>query len=248
MHPAWYINFLFSTALQAVLFWRALRCCLWRRYPFFYAYLAFTALQSIVLSPPIIVRPSAYAKAFWLSYLVAAILRFGIAVEIHRHVFPRRSPLRNRAGVAILLTLTLLAFVFWIGGSGPGLYVFPDSMRKIALSVAAWILVVWGLARYYGIRIGRNVWGMALGLLIFTGSELVNLAAMDLLPRLRNLWGGVHPIAFVFMLMVWTSALWRFYPNPQTPSLDKSSAENFRNAWQGRWTQVPEVLRRVVKP
>jgi hypothetical protein len=247
MYPAWYINVGLSVLLQGLLFWRGFRCALGRHYPFFYTYLTYTAVRSIAVSLPLVIRHSSFSKVYWWSHTLAAILRFGIAAEIHRHVFPHDSPIRRRAEVAVLCVLALLALLFWIGGAGPGHYIL-DVLRKIALSVAVWILVVLGLAHYYGIRIGRNVWGMAIGLLTFTGSELVNLAAMDLLPRLRNIWEGVHPIAFVSMLMVWTSALWRFYPNPQTPSLDKSSAENFLNAWQGRWTQVPNVIRRVVKP
>lgn len=246
MYPAWYINVGLSVLLQGLLFGRGFRYCFWRIYPLFYTYLAYTAARSVAVSLPPVIRHPTFSKVYWWSHILAAALRFGIAAEIHRHVFPRDSPIRRRAGVAVLCVLVLLILLFWIGGAGSGHYIL-DVLRKMALLVASWILVVLSLAHYYGIRIGRNVWGMALGLLIFTGSELVNLAAMDLLPRLRNLWDGVHPIAFVFMLIVWTAALWRFYPNPQTPSLDKSSAENFLNAWQDRWTQVPEVLRRVAK-
>jgi hypothetical protein len=247
MHPAWYINSLCSAVLEGLLFWRASRCQLWRHYPFFYAYLMYTALWSLFFSLPLVIHSSAYAKAFWLSYLVAAIMRFGIAVEIHRYVFPRRSPLRSRASVAVLLVLMLLASVFWIAGPGAGHFVFPDVMRKITVSLAAWVLVVLGLARYYGTRSGRNVWGMAVGILLFTGSELVYLAAMDLVPSLWTVWRYVHPITFVLALMVWTSALWRFYPNPRVPALDKPLAQELLLAWRDRWTQVPNLVRKVVK-
>jgi hypothetical protein len=248
MHPAWYINFSLCTALQVVLFWRALRYRLWRHYPLFYIYLTYTVLWSFLFSLPVVIHSSVYAKAFWLTYFVAAILRFGIAVDIHRYVFPRRSPLRSRASVVVLLALILLAFAFLIVGPGPGLFVFPDVMRKITISAAAWILVILGLARYYGTRIGRNVWGMAIGISAFTGSELVYLAAMDLVPSLWSMWRYVHPLTFVFTLMMWTSGLWRYHPNPQVASLDESLAQEFLNAWRDRWTQVPNVVRRVVKP
>jgi hypothetical protein len=248
MHPAWYINIVLSVLLETLLFWRALYCRMWRRYPFFYFYLVYTAVWSLVFSLPTFIKNSAYPKAYWLSYFVAGSMRYGIVAEMHRYLFPRDSPVRGRANGVVLLALTLLAFVFWMHGSGPGANVLVDSMRKIALSGAVWILVVLGLARYYGIRIGRNVLGMAVGLLIFIGSELVYLAAMDLLPRFWTVWRYVHPIAFVFMLMVWTFGLWSYFPNPRTSLLDKALARKSLPAWQDRWTQVPDILRRVVKP
>jgi hypothetical protein len=248
MVSPWYINFVVSCALQILLFWRALRAGLWALYPFFYTYLAYTTLRSVAFAFPVVTSHPAYAKVYWWSYLVAAILRFGIAVEIHRYVFPRHSPLRSRAGVVVLLALTLLAFGFWIAGPGPGPSVFPDAMRKITVPVAAWILVDLGLAHYYGIRIGRNVFGMAVGILAFTGSELIYLAAMDLVPSLWGVWRYVHPIAFVFTLIVWTSALWRYHPNPHVPSLDETLAQEFLKAWSDQLAQIFNVLRRVMKP
>jgi hypothetical protein len=248
MLSPWYINFFVSCALQTLLCFRALRAGLWALYPFFYTYIVYTTVRSVAFAFQIVTGHPAYAKVYWWSYLVAAILRFGIAVEIHRYVFPRHSPLRGRANVLVLLALTLLAFVFLIAGPSPGPSVFPDALRKITVSVAAWILIILGLARYYGTRIGRNVWGMAVGILAFTGSELVYLAAMDLFPGLWAVWRYVHPLTFVLTLMVWTSALWRYHPNPHVPALDDSLAQEFLNAWRDRWTQVPNVVRRVVKP
>ena len=248
MHPAWYINVGIGALLQSLLFWRAFRCRLWLRYPLFYAYLMYTTLWSLIVSLPVIVRQPGYAKGYWWSHLVGATLRFGIAVEIYRNVFPRNSTVGRRAGCVILIALTVLASLFWMGGAGPGRYVVVDAARKIALSVAAWILVVLGLSYYYGIRIGRNMWGMAVGLLIFTGSELMHLAAIDLLPDWWHVWRSVHPIAYVLMLLIWTSALWGYYPSPSLRSLDESAAQEFVTAWQDRWRQVPTILRGVIKP
>lgn len=246
MRLTWYINIALSVLLQSVLFWRAFRCRLWQHYPFFYAYLTYTTLWTLSFSLPVVIRQPQYAKAFWLSHLLAATLRFGIAADIYRHVFPKNSPLRGRAGFVVLSALTLLALMFWLLGAGPA-STLVDAARKIALSVASWILIVLGLAHYYGIRIGRNVWGMAIGLLTFTGSELVYLAAMDLFPRLWPVCRSVHPIAFVFMMMVWTYALWGYYPNPRPPLLDRDLGRELLSMWQDRWAQIPDILRSVMK-
>jgi hypothetical protein len=246
MSPAWYFNIALGLLLQALLFWRAYRCELWRWYPVFYGYLAYTTFWSIVLSLPLVIRLPGYPKIYWWSQLLAAALRFGVAGEIYRHIFLRDSPLRRRTGATTVAVLILLASVFWIGGIGPDSNVWLDALRKIALSVATWLAVLLGLAGYYRIQMGRNVWGMAVGLLTFTGSELIHLAAMDLLPRWWATWSYVHPIAFVFMLLVWTFALWDYYPNPESSLRNVGSVEGLVSQLHGRWAEVPDMLRRVV--
>jgi hypothetical protein len=247
MYPAWYVNVGLSILLQSLLFWRGCRCGLLRRYPFFYTYLIYTASWSVIFSLPVLMRQPGYAQAYWWSHLLAATLRYGIAADVYRNVFPVDSPLRKRASGVILLVLLLLALAFWLGGVDKDSNAWFDALRKIALSVAALIFGILGLARYYGVWIGRNVWGMAAGLIIFMGSELVHLAAMDLFPQLSTAWGYVHPLAFVFMILIWTFNLWNYYPNRETSPLSQVQLSGLLSEWHGRWTQVPEVLRRVAK-
>src|SRR5256885_9036796 len=246
LHPAWYLNIGLALLLQALLLWRAARCGLWSHFPFFYLYLIYTAFRAVIVSFPLPLSQLTYSKLFWWSYLLAAMLRFGIAGEIHRSIFPRTSPLRMRAGIAVLFALLTVALIFHIQGAGPG-HRYLDALRKIAFSVAAWIGVVLGMAQYYQVRLGRNVWGIAVGLLTFTGSELVYLAARDLVPRLATTWSYIHPIAFVLTLVIWTGTLWSYNPNPSIPKTDEIS-KHVLVAWQDRWAEVPNILRRVVKP
>ena len=248
MYPAWYVNVGFSILLQSLLFWRGFRCGLLRRYPFFYSYLIYTALWSVIFSLPVFINHPAYSRAYWRSHLFAAILRYGIAADVYRSVFPADSPLRKRAATVILLMLLLLAAAFWLAGVDNNSNPWFDALRKLALSVAALIVVILGLARYYGVGIGRNAWGIAAGLLIFMGSEIVHLAAMDLYPKLATPWGYVHPLAFVFMIFTWTLNLWSYHPNRQPSPLSQIQLSGLLSEWHDRWTQVPEALRRLVKP
>lgn len=87
---------------------------------------------------------------------------------------------------------------------------------------------------------------MGIGLLTFLGAEFFHLAAMDLLPSFRVVLGYIHPVAFVTMLMVWTYALWDYYPNPRSV-VDEAAAHRLLSIWQELWAEVPQVLRKVVK-
>src|ERR1700747_2189682 len=102
MYPIWYLNSLFGALLQILLFWRAFRTGLWRQYPLFYAYLCYTGLWTLLGTSPAGVYHPAYAIIYWCSYLLAAVLRSGIATDVHRHIFPRDSALRGRANTIVL--------------------------------------------------------------------------------------------------------------------------------------------------
>ena len=249
MNLGWYVNVLIGVALQAVLFWRAFRSRLWSTYPFFYTYLVYTTVWTLVFGFPLFVNQPGYARAYWWTYGIAGILRFGIAVEIYRYVFPADLPLRGRASVFVLMATLVLLFVFLIlMPPTPGSSALPDGMRKIALTVATMILLILGMARFYGVSIGRNLWSMGLGLLIFMGSDIMLLATMDLIPQLQVVCRHVHPVAFNVMLIVWITGLWRYRPNPPRPALDKALAEELVQACEHGWAELSTIVRHLVKP
>lgn len=248
MHPAWYLNIALALALQGLLFFRAQHSRLLLRYPLFYFYQAYTMLWTIVLSLVQVLGIPSYPKIYWWSQIVACTLRLGIAAEVYRHTFPSQSPVRRKSQIIVLIVLLFLATLFAASGPGPGRYAFLDVSRKIALTVVAWTFVILILARHYRIQMGRNVFGMSLGLMIFTGSELVHLSAMDLVPGLWPVWRFVHPIAFVFMLSIWTFALWNYRPNPEVTQIESVRARRLEMAWQERWMDVPRSPRKVLRP
>jgi hypothetical protein len=89
---------------------------------------------------------------------------------------------------------------------------------------------------------------MALGLLVFMGSELVHLAAMDLFPQFRTPWGYVHPIAYVLTLTIWVWSLWDYAPNPAVPSIELSAGSQALSQWRDHFATMNGLIREVVKP
>jgi hypothetical protein len=244
----WYINGVLAYALLGILFFRAFKFGLWKRYPLFFAYVVYTGFWSVIQGLPVVFQHPAYPKLFWTTHLGSAVLRFAVAAEVYRQVFSDNAHLRRTARAVLTVSVSLIVLLFWIMGPSPGASVILDFLRKISFVVAVWILVVLGLAAYYGLRIGRNVWGIALGLLIFMGSELVHLAAMDLFPRLRTPWGYVHPIAYVCMLAIWVWSLWNYAPNPSVQGMEAEASAQALSYWRDRFAVMNGLVRKVVKP
>lgn len=247
MNALWYINVGCAAVLECLLFWRGFHRRLFSRYPVLFTYLAYTSVRSIVVSLPNVIASNSFAKIYWWSHIAAALIRFGIVAELQSQIFPSKSPIRSRSQITIAAALVMVAICFWVMGAGPGHYMF-DALRKIAFALAVWIVVVVGVARYHGIGIGRNIWGVAAGFLIFIGSELIHLSAIDLVPQLWAVWRYVHPVAWVLMLAIWTFALWNYHPNPELASVEISRTGDLQSAWEQHWIQVGHIPGRLMKP
>ncbi len=153
----------------------------------------------------------------------------------------------GRCGDVMVVVLVLLALAFWLSGPTPGVSPVIDFMRKMALTAGVWTVLVLGVARFYGIRIGQNTWGMAIGFLIFVSSEIANFAAFDLSSWFIPIWRFVHPFAYVFMLAVWTWLLWDYAPNPQNET-DSSLGPLLLSEWQRQSAALDKTIRKVIQP
>lgn len=240
------VLFLISDVFQGLLFWRGWRCRGWRAYPFFYVYLSYTTFWSLAFlffphGHPL------YREVYWDSEFGAAALRFLVAWEVFRNLFRQGTAMRKVAGTAIVGVLFLLTLAFWLSGPGAGISPKIDFMRRMALAASVWVAVVLGMARLYGIRVGRNIWGMAIGLLIFVSSEIANFAAFDLTAWFYPIWRFIHPFAYVFMLAVWTWALWDYAPNPRD-QIDTSLVSGLLSTWRRHSVALEETVHKVSQP
>lgn len=238
--------FFLGVASQGLLFWRASRWRGWRAYPFFYTYLSYTAFWTIVLSLFPHSHPL-YPKVYWYSDLVAAVLRFLVVWEIFRTAFRPGTVVRKVARRIILAALLLLALVYWWSGPSPGFHPFVDFMRKMSLAAAVWTILVLGIAWFYGIRIGQNIWGMSFGFLVFVSSEIVTFSAVVLVSWFNTFWRFIHPLSYVFMLTVWVWSLWDYVPNLQS-EFDSSISPHLFSGWQRQSRALNEAIRRVTRP
>jgi len=232
-------------ALHALLLWRCLKERHWNHYPFFFSYLAYTFLLTLVLVALREIGHPAYTLIFWDSMLGAVLLRFCVAWEVYRNIFSPESAVREIAGRALVAVMVIIAAAFYLFSSQPGGF-FPDLERKAGLAVVAWLAVLLPVARYYGVPISLNIWGMAVGMGLFTSVSIANFATFDTIPSFLPYWRLVSPFSFLAMMLIWTWTLWSYAPEPQPGRFNKLLLQAALAKWKQSWNHLGLSIRRAI--
>jgi hypothetical protein len=234
-----YVVFYLGFALQVVLLGRLVKIKIWKHYPFFFAYFGPTVIHSVSAVLILLLKPEWYRAWYWTDYLTSAPLRFAVAWEIFRQVFPFNSPARRVAGCMLVIVLCTLAVCFYV--RPPVDLPLPDVIRKMGLADAAWILVVLAMAKYYSRPLGRNIRGMAFGFLAYVSTQVGLYSARELFSALRPMWSLLTSLAFTYMIVVWLFSLWVYTPNEVT-EVTVVADERTRRAALAHWGQQVNAI------
>jgi hypothetical protein len=241
-----YPIFALGLLLEVCILWRALRAHLWRHYPFFYAYLGFVFFyNTVTLFVLAQLRFSAYAVAYWLGDACAVLLWFFITWEVFRHTFLPAPAVRRVVGRVLWILLIGLTAALFFASKSPGLF-FADLERKAGFVQAVLLMATILLARYYAMPMGRNIWGMALGLGMFVSVSIVNFAALELVKSFFPYWRLIRPLSFIGMMGIWVWALWSYAPNPKPATVAVEGFERSLAQWAQAWGEVRVALRKVI--
>lgn len=239
-------------ALEVCLIARLFFGSLWRRYPYFAAYVLFFVTQSIVLFTLLRWAPGSYALWYWWTGRVNLALRFFIVAEVFRQTFPAGSSLRRMVSggfrFVTLLTATLAGGMLW------GIHAFGRAHlwdlaleRSFGFAQAVLILLILIVARYYHVQLGRNVWGIAVAFGMYSSLIIANSAFLDLLHSFLPYWTVIGPMSLVVMLALWAWAIWIYAPNPVPVTQPVADAAALR-AWSDGWGQTLSSVRKVTNP
>ncbi len=116
--------------------------------------------------------------------------------------------------------------------------------RSFGFVQAIMILGTLALARYYGVRFGRNIRGIAFAFGGWASISTANNAMVDLTSAFRPYGDYLRPLSFVFMLVVWVWALLVYEPNP--PIMESEPVE--LNQWTEDWNRTISTARTIIRP
>jgi len=225
------VSYLSTVALELLLLWRASRCRLLARYPFFYSYVVYCLCFESVTFALYRIRPSVYSSAYWLCFLLSILVEFVVLVEISDHIFQPFPAIRNLGrGLTILISVSfalsyILPAMLRPHGTSSALL---DFALRASVTKAVILAILLFTTSHFGLKLGRNVAGLMMGFAVLLGINVANFAAAQSFGRAlyaRFLW-VVSPIANTLCLLVWTVALWKFAPMPRTGAMPLSGGEN----------------------
>jgi len=238
-----------------------LRKSLWREYPFFFAYAIWLLIaNSAILVTDLFFSP-VYPTVYWYIDSSDIVLRLLVVWEVFRQTFPKNSGL-NRSlskglGLIALGLLVIACVTFWAYQTyGLSSLAYPAESRlaswrpHLALDrsfgfvQALMILGTLVVARYYGVRCGRNVRGIALAFGAWVSISTANNAMIDLANSFVPLFYYLRPLSFVIMLVVWIWALWVYEPNP--PIIESNEVE--LSQWTQDWNRTITAARNIIRP
>jgi hypothetical protein len=226
-----------------------LRKGLWRAYTFFCAYAIwlFAANCAILIADVYFRR--VYPAVYWHIDSADIFLRLLVIWEVFRQTFPKNSGLRRSLskGLAVIafMLLVLAGGTLWGYQNYNGLRSLHLALdRSFGFVQAVMILGTLVVARYYGVRFGRNIQGIALGFGTWASISTANSAMVDLAHSFLPYGDYLRPVSFVFMLVVWIWALWVYEPNP--PIIESQPVE--LNQWTEEWNRTLSAARTIIRP
>jgi hypothetical protein len=252
MKPLFYLIFAAGAVLEIILVWRIQRGQLWRAYPFLCVYLWFVAARTFMLFGALELWPAAYATLYWRSEFVAVLLSLFIPWEVFCLTFPAQRSFRGvilKGMCALVVGFTL---AYWLSSRGTSPYgavsIFAAVERDARFIQALLLLSILLGTLYYGLPLGRNLWGVITGLGIFVSISTVNYAALALMKSFLPYWQIISPVSFVAMLGVWAWALWVYAPNPPFTANTLGDQQPYLSQWNQAWNRTLGTLRRILEP
>lgn len=238
-----------------------LRKSAWRAYPYLFSYAIWLLIATSTVFIIDISFRSMYPAVFWNVDRIDIVLRLLVVWEVFRQTFPKTSGLSRSfskgLGIIALCLLVVACVTFWAYLN----YGLPSHANLVQSRVASWrphlaldrsfgfveALMILGtlvVARYYGVRCGRNIRGIALAFGAWASISTANNAMIDLANSFVPLLYYLRPLSFVIMLVVWIWALWVYEPNP--PIQESEAVELSR--WTEDWNRTISTARTLIRP
>jgi hypothetical protein len=199
-----------TTITELILLAYLVRRKLFRSHPFFSVYILAVILQSVLVA-------ATYGEwgyqsfrawlTFWLSQLVVETARFAAVVEVARRILSpfsgiwalgRRVLLVAAAGV--LVYAALLSREYW--------YNLPLNLdRGVGLAIAAVIVTLLLLARYYGLPMNNLDRSLCIGFCLYSCFCVINDSLLEKWVKgYMNFWSFLGVLTFLASLLLWLGA------------------------------------------
>jgi hypothetical protein len=209
LYTIWYAGIL----LNLIILGRGVVTRLYVRFPIFYIYSGAVFASSVWGLLAYRSGQTPYFYVFWSWQIISIVLGYGVVLEITHLAF------KNYPGAEKFARyLGFLAFgaIFLVAGIAAKLDKIPDFQnhldgfeRDLRVVQAIFLFIVAVVVLHYGIELGKNLSGLAIGFGIYIAAAIVNMAlSVEFGVRYYAVFSEAQSVAYLLTLGVWTVALW----------------------------------------
>jgi hypothetical protein len=235
IHGLWYAQIVIQVILAIVVIVRKS----WRDLPAFSGYILLAATASLALyAIPGSHHSLTYFYAYWISETTSIVLGLVVVREIFMKLFAPHLALRKLAALifraAIILLVAFGGAVMYAQAPGAqgvynGAMIAEEAVRIVEVGL---IMFLFLSSSAFGLHWRQNVFGIALGLGIFTSVELVGLAMyLHFGTAVFAAFSIARLVAFSLSLLVWLGYL-------LAPERATADAEIPKRAQLEQWNQA----------
>ncbi len=187
---------------------------MWRRFPLFTAYVVMDLLQSVTLYG-LRHEPKAYMYTYWPFELLTVFLGLGVVYEVFKNIFAAYTALRKLATTLFQIVVAALVIVgcvvmFTHSPVAGARYfaafaVVEEGVRIVEVGL---LLSLFMFATAFGLHWRQHIFGIALGLGVFTTVALAGITLRAHLgPQMASLGNLARGFSFDFSLLLWLGYL-----------------------------------------
>jgi len=237
--------------LAVLIIVRAAQGRFFSEFPFFLSYLIYLLVTSALVNIADWAGWRFYVTAFWLRFFTLVIAEFALLLEIADHLF-RPYPAIRKLGRLITLGITFVFTALYIVPplleSRPSSLAILELMKRSTLTKGLVIVALLAAARYYRVRVNRNVAGLILGLAAYLTISTANFALAESYGRelYGSIFSTIGPLSQTLCMLIWTVALWHREPDLE-PMRAIASARGFSEPLPNRLGKFNTVLTRLFR-
>jgi hypothetical protein len=211
VHDIWVAGIGLQVLLAAVLLYKKT----WHSFPLFTAYALFNLFEAALLY---CLRTHfwPYFYAYWVCEAISTLLGFAIVYEIFTALFSTHVALRKLAatvfGIAFVVLIVLGVVVVFVQphartpSFASAIMVVAEAARFIEVGLLMFLFL---FSSAFGLHWKTHVFGIALGLGVFTAVDLVNVTLRSYFgDAAMNALNLARVSAFALSLLMWSAYLW----------------------------------------
>ena len=205
--------------LEFVLLLRGVQGRLLRRFPFFFSYILFVFLQTILLYCVHQWSRASYPVVYWTCQYIALFVGSLIVFEIYRlalHSYPGTSRMARNALLFIFALAVAKVFVYQSNGTLSWLAHAPTELERNVRVVQAFsILAIVCVLLIYAIPCSRHLKGILAGYGLMVATSVFDLSLLSHFgDSFKKIWVFAQISSYLFFLMIWLYAVWSPVPEP----------------------------------